>query len=204
MSQGRIEVIAGGMFSGKTEELIRRAKRAKLAALKVMCFKHSHDVQRYGAEGLASHSGQHTMAIATATADQILACIGQEIAEGSGAPHVVCVDEAQFYDDGIIKVGEHLSERGVRVIFAGLDMTSEGQPFGPMPLLMAISDDVFKPHAVCMVCGADATHSFHKAGKQDEVEVGADTYEARCRYHWNEGRKALYHKNEGLQPTAEE
>jgi len=105
---------------------------------------------------------------------------------------VIGIDEAQFFDEGLVTLCEEWASLGLLVIVAGLDMDSEGKPFGPMPNLMAVADQVYKSHAVCMVCGEDATHSFHKGPKDGVVKVGAHKeYEARCRKHWLEGRKAL-------------
>ena len=179
MNQGRIEVIAGGMYSGKTEELIRRLRREKYARKAVGVFKHGIDT-RYSVEDLGSHNGSKLKARPYKTV--------KGLSNAVRGLQVVGIDEAQFFDDSLVDMVLELAANGVRVILAGLDMDSEGKPFDPMPTLMAIADDVWKPHAVCVVCGDDATHSFHKESKTEQVEVGADAYEARCRKHWLEGR----------------
>jgi len=180
--QGRIEVVAGGMFSGKTEELIRRLGRAVIAKKAVGVFKHSLD-DRYSEENLGSHAGQTLKARPYKSLKNL-----EKAVRGH---QVIGIDEAQFFDDELVAYCEQWAAIGLRVIVAGLDMDSDGVPFGPMPKLMAVADEVLKLHAVCMVCGGDATHSFHKGGKDGIVEVGVTPYEARCRKHWLEGRKAL-------------
>jgi len=182
MHEGRIEVITGSMFSGKTDELIRRLRRATIARQKVQVFKPALD-DRYAVEKLASHAGTEFEATPVNTSADILASI-------NGDTTVVAVDEAQFFDEEIIRVIETLANRGVRVIVAGLDLDFRGEPFGPMPAMMAIAEDVHKLHAICMVCGKDASRSQRlingKPARYDEpiVVVGAsEMYEARCRAH---------------------
>jgi len=175
MHRGRIEVITGGMFSGKSEELVRRLRRATFARKKVRAFKHSSD-DRYHDTHIGCHSGIQFDALPKDTAFEILAA-----SEGAD---VVGIDEAQFFHPGLVEVCEKLANTGKRVVVAGLDLDSEGHPFGPMPHLMAIAEDVDKLHAVCMVCGERACRSQHKAGKTELVEVGAAAYEARCRGCW--------------------
>ena len=170
------------MFSGKSEELIRRVKRAEIARLKVQVFKPFIDT-RYGQDRVSSHSGIHTMAQAVAHAKDILV---QTLPDTD----VVAVDEVQFFDWEITDVCDELAEQGKRVIVAGLDMDFRGEPFGPMPLLMALAEEVEKLHAICMVCGAPATRTQRlidgePAAYEDPVIlVGAsESYQARCRKH---------------------
>ncbi len=179
---GWIEVICGSMFSGKSEELIRRVKRAEIARLTVQVFKPMLDV-RYGQDRVSSHSGIHTGALAVGQANEILQLVGPEV-------DVVAIDEVQFFDWEVTDVCEELAERGKRVIVAGLDMDFRGEPFGPMPLLMALAEEVDKLHAICMVCGAPATRTQrlidgHPASYEDPIIlVGAsESYQARCRVH---------------------
>ena len=171
--RGWIEVICGSMYSGKTEELIRRLKRAQIARLKVEIFKPQVDV-RYSVDKIVSHDENKIMSTPISHSNNILL-----LAEGK---HVVGIDEAQFFDEGLPEVCHKLSLAGVRVIAAGLDMDYTGKPFGPMPNLMAIADYVTKVHAICMQCGDIATHSFRKSSISDKVLLGAtDLYEPRCR-----------------------
>jgi len=170
---GWIEVIAGSMFSGKTEELIRRLKRAKFAKQKVEIFKPSIDT-RYDDEAVISHDSNeiHSTPVPAAANIPILAddC------------DVVGIDEAQFFDDEIVKVCNDLANRGVRVIVAGLDMDFKGNPFGPMPALMATAEYVTKVHAVCTRTGNLANYSFRKAKSDDLVLLGeVDEYEPLSR-----------------------
>jgi len=175
MPKGRIEVITGGMFSGKSEELVRRLKRAEIARRPVVAFKHASD-NRYDDAKIGSHSGVKFDATPVTTLSELV-----DLAQGA---EVVGIDEVQFFPPEIVDVCEELANRGVRVISAGLDQDSKGKPFGPIPHLMAIAEDVTKLHAVCMVCGEPACRSQHKAGKTKQVEVGANAYEARCRKCW--------------------
>lgn len=176
---GCIEVICGPMFSGKTEELIRRIKRAQIARLKVQIFKHSIDV-RYSADSVVSHSSQTIKAIPVKSPIEIL----QKIYDST---RIVAIDEVQFFDDDIIRVVAKLARRGQRIICAGLDQDYTGSPFGPMPQLLAMADTVMKVHAICTVCGAPATKTYRRDSKQTEkVLVGEkDLYEARCRTHFD-------------------
>ena len=170
---GSIEVIAGCMFSGKTEELIRRLRRAQIAKQRVEIFKPVID-NRYSATEVVSHS-QH----------RIESCIvkhSSEIIPHSQEADVIGVDEAQFFDEGIVDVVNKLAESGKRVIVAGLDMDSKGVPFGPMPALMSIAEYVTKVHAICVVCGEIANYSYRKVANEQQVMLGElDSYEARCR-----------------------
>lgn len=179
---GRVEVICGSMFSGKTEELIRRLRRAKIARQKVMVFKPVLD-NRYAEEKVVSHNGQDLDAVAVAEASDILAQAGPETT-------VVGIDEAQFFDTGLPAVVDELAARGVRVVLAGLDLDFRGEPFGVMPVLMARAEEVTKLHAICVVCGEDASRTQRlvngrPANYHDPViMVGAsEVYEARCREH---------------------
>lgn len=173
---GRIEVIAGCMFSGKTEELIRRLRRATLARQTVVSLKPKLD-DRYSQEELASHSGAALEAVLIGTAEDV-----RRLAEGAD---VVGIDEAQFLE-GLPDVAHDLANQGKRVIIAGLDMDYRGAPFGPMPTLMATSEFVSKLHAVCMNCGAPAAWSQRISNSSEQVLIGAvGVYEARCRRHWS-------------------
>jgi thymidine kinase len=179
---GIIEVITGSMFCGKTDELIRRLRRATIARQKVQVFKPAVD-QRYAAEKVVSHAGSEYTATPVGLA--------REIAERLD-PHttVVAVDEAQFFDPEIVPVARQLAERGLRVIIAGLDTDFRGEPFGSMPALLATADVVDKLHAICMVCGGLASRSQRlvngqPARYQDPVVIvgASELYEARCRTH---------------------
>jgi thymidine kinase len=179
---GTIEVICGSMFSGKTDELIRRLVRARIARQKVQVFKPAIDV-RYAVEKVTSHAGNHFDAIPVERAADIRARLEADTT-------VVGVDEAQFFDAEIVDVAQELAERGVRVILAGLDMDFRGEPFGPMPILMAKAEKVDKLHAICMVCGEEASRTQRlvngRPARYDDpvVIVGAsELYEARCRRH---------------------
>ena len=170
---GRIEVICGSMFSGKTEELIRRLRRAKFARQRVEIFKPAVDV-RYSAVNVVSHDENSIPSTPVESAQNILLLASNV--------QVVGIDEAQFFDDGLVDVCNQLANSGVRVIVAGLDMDYTGKPFGPMPKLMAIADDVTKVHAVCVRCGALAQFS-HRLAKTDKLVLlgETDSYEPLCR-----------------------
>lgn len=171
---GRVEVIAGGMFSGKTEELLRRLKRARYARLKVQAFKPRID-DRYDATAIVSHDSLRTEAVPLASSDGLARAV-------EPTTDVVGVDEAQFFDRDIVEVVDKLANRGVRVIVAGLDQDYLGRPFFPMPELMAIAESVTKLHAVCVVCGAVASRSQRTSSESSQVLVGGhDAYEPRCR-----------------------
>jgi thymidine kinase len=175
--RGSIEVICGSMFSGKTEELIRRLKRAKIANLKVEIFKPAIDI-RYDEVKIVSHD---TNAIQSTPIDN-----SQKILLMAQDADVIGVDEAQFFDTEIANVCDELAFRGVRVIVAGLDMDYLGNPFGQMPYLMAKADYVTKLHAICMQCGNIANYSYRKIPNEDQVMLGAkDVYEPRCRNCYN-------------------
>ena len=174
MRTGCVEVITGSMFSGKTEELIRRLKRAMLARQKVQAFKPRID-DRYDAHRIVSHGAVSLDAVAVATSASLVARVAQET-------QVVGIDEAQFFDIGIVDAVDALADRGVRVILAGLDQDWAGRPFPPMPELMAIAEDVTKVRAVCAACGGPASRSQRIVAESSTVLVGgAESYEARCR-----------------------
>src|SRR5574343_1831489 len=171
--KGWIEVICGSMFSGKTEELIRRLNRARIANLKVEIYKSAVDT-RYHETEIVSHNANAIQSTPVSSSLNIL-LMTQDA-------DVIGIDEAQFFDHEIVYVCETLAQKGVRVVVAGLDMDYLGKPFGPMPTLMAISEYVTKVNAICMVCGDLATHSFRKTANTNQVMLGEkDTYEARCR-----------------------
>lgn len=171
--RGWIEVICGSMFSGKTEELIRRLKRAKIANLKVEIFKPGIDV-RYDASDIVSHDENHIHSTPVNHSANIL-MLSEDV-------EVVGIDEAQFFDEGITAVCTTLAMRGTRVIVAGLDMDFRGVPFGPMPALLAIADYITKVHAICVQCGNIATHSYRKVKSDAQVLLGEkNEYEPRCR-----------------------
>jgi thymidine kinase len=175
---GWIEVICGSMFSGKTEELIRRLKRAVLAKQQVEIFKPSID-QRYHEENIVSHNDNFIRSTPVSVASEILLHVH--------AGEVVGIDEAQFFDESLLEVSQKLASQGTRVIIAGLDMDYLGKPFGPMPSLMAVAEFVTKVHAICMKCGAVASHSFRLADSDSRVLLGAHSqYEARCRKCFHE------------------
>jgi thymidine kinase len=178
---GWIEMVCGSMFSGKTEELIRRVRRARIAKQKVQVFKPALD-NRYHAEQVSSHNGLHWEAVPVGDAREILDRLDPDTT-------VVAVDEVQFFDWEISQVCNELAGRGLRVILAGLDMDFRGEPFGPMPLLMAEAEEVTKLQAICVVCGAPASRTQRlidgrPAAFDDPIILvgGSDSYEARCRH----------------------
>ncbi len=171
---GWIEVICGSMFSGKTEELIRRLKRAQIARIKVQVFKPVID-DRYSKEHVQSHDSTKVLSVPVEKSSEILEKIDD-------ASRVVGVDEAQFFDEGIVEVCQKLANRGVRVVVAGLDMDYLGKPFDPMPKLLAVAEHVTKLHAICMICGGEASRSQRVVANENQIAVGSkDMYEARCR-----------------------
>lgn len=181
-THGSIEVVCGSMFSGKTDELIRRLVRATIAKQKVQVFKPSIDI-RYAVEKIASHAGSQFDAIPVSSAAEINTKLDADTT-------VVGIDEAQFLDPGVAEVAQELADRGIRVLVAGLDMDFRGEPFGPMPSILAKAERVDKLHAICMVCGDEASRTQRlvngKPAKYDDpvVIVGAsEMYEARCRAH---------------------
>ncbi|MCF0176270.1 MAG: thymidine kinase [Bacteroidales bacterium] len=174
---GSIEVICGSMFSGKTEELIRRLKRAQFAKQKVGIFKPAIDV-RYSEDKVVSHDSHSIASTPVKSASEIL-----ELAAGA---EVVGIDEAQFFDQSLVDVALALANRGVRVIVAGLDTDFKGKPFGPMPGLLAVAEDVQKVHAICVKCGHLANHS-HRLSKSNKLVVlgEKEVYEPLCRDCYN-------------------
>lgn len=176
---GWIEVISGSMFSGKTEELIRRMKRAQFANQKISIFKPKKDV-RYAEKSVVSHDENSILSTPVENSLEILN-VDRDI-------QVVGIDEAQFFDMELPVVCEKLSLLGIRVIVAGLDMDFKGRPFGPMPDLMAKAEYVTKVHAICPHCGNLATHSYRLSTEQEQVVLGEkDKYEPRCRVCYNMG-----------------
>jgi thymidine kinase len=179
-SGGWIEVVCGSMFSGKTEEMIRRIRRARIAKQHVQVFKPALD-DRYHAEQVSSHNGLHWEAVPVGNAAEILERLNP-------ATNVVAVDEAQFFDWELSRVCKDLARQDLRVILAGLDMDFRGEPFGPMPLLMAEAEEVTKLQAICVVCGAPASRTQRlidglPAAYDDPIILvgGSESYEARCR-----------------------
>ena len=171
--RGSIEVVCGSMFSGKTEELIRRLRRARIAKLKVEIFKPAVDT-RYHEINVVSHDATeiHSTPVPNSSNIPILAA----------NVDVVGIDEAQFFDMGLVQVCNQLADSGIRVIVAGLDMDFKGNPFGPIPALMATAEYVTKVHAICMRCGNLANHSHRITGGSEIVQLGEkDSYEALCR-----------------------
>jgi thymidine kinase len=171
---GWVEVIAGSMFSGKSEELIRRLRRAKIARQKVQVFKPELD-SRFADNEIVSHSEMRHDSANSRSAAEVLAKIDPDT-------EVVGIDEGQFFDNELVDVANELARRGVRVIIAGLDQDYTGKPFEPMPQLLAIAEYITKTHAICMKCGQPANYSQRTFESDERVAVGAaDKYEARCR-----------------------
>ena len=171
--RGRIEVICGSMFSGKTEELIRRMKRAQFAHQKVEIFKPAIDT-RYSDDDVVTHEGVAIHSTPVDNSSSIL-LLGDEC-------DVIGIDEAQFFDENLVDVCNELASKGIRVIIAGLDMDFRGIPFGPMPALCAVADDVTKVHAICVRCGALAYVSHRKVQEEKRVLLGeVNEYEPLCR-----------------------
>lgn len=181
-TQGSVEVVCGSMFSGKTDELIRRLVRARIAKQKVQVFKPAIDI-RYAVEKVTSHAGSNFDAIPVEKAADIRNKLDKNAT-------VVAIDEAQFFDPEVVNVAQELASQGVRVLVAGLDTDFRGEPFGPMPILMSMAEHVDKLHAICMVCGDEASRTQRlvngRPARYDDpvVIVGAsEMYEARCRVH---------------------
>ena len=170
---GWIEIIAGGMFSGKSEELIRRLRRAVIARQRVQVFKPLLD-DRFSTDEVVSRDERRLKALAVATSAELLARVEIGI-------QVVGIDEVQFFDAGVVDVCMQLADAGIRVIAAGLDQDYMRRPFGPMPALLAVAEEVSKMHAVCVRCRGAAHYSQRMAGGDAQVEVGDSAYEARCR-----------------------
>jgi len=170
---GWIEIIAGGMFSGKSEELIRRLRRSVIARQRVQVFKPILD-DRFAKDEVVSRDDRRLKAFAVATSAELLARVEIGV-------QVVGIDEIQFFDPGIVEVCMQLADAGLRVIAAGLDQDFMRQPFGPMPALLAVAEEVSKMHAVCVRCRGAAHYSQRVSGGNAQVEVGDSSYEARCR-----------------------
>ena len=170
---GWIEIIAGGMFSGKSEELIRRLRRAVIARQRVQVFKPIID-DRFASDDIVSRDDRRLKAMAVATSADLLARVEIGV-------QVVGIDEVQFFDDGVVDVCMQLADAGIRVIAAGLDQDYMRRPFGPMPALLAVSEEVSKMHAVCVRCRGAAHYSQRLSGGDAQVQVGDASYEARCR-----------------------
>ncbi|MDE7127126.1 MAG: thymidine kinase [Bacteroidales bacterium] len=179
---GSIEVICGSMFSGKTEELIRRLKRAQFANQKVEIYKPAVDV-RYSEDQVVSHD-LHSIPSTPIDSPASMLLLSSDV-------EVVGIDEAQFFDETLIEVAQKLANRGIRVIIAGLDQDFSGKPFGPIPALMAVAEDVQKVHAICVKCGCLANHS-HRLSKSEKLVVlgEKDVYEPLCRHCYNAAIKA--------------
>jgi len=179
--RGSIEVITGSMFSGKTEELIRRLRRAQYAGLRVEIFKPSLD-KRYSENRVVSHDDKSIISTPVDHASAILLL--------SGNVNVVGIDEAQFFDNSIVEVCNKLADNGIRVVVAGLDMDFMGNPFGPIPALLAVAEYVTKVHAICMRCGNLAQYSFRKSDEDQVVVLGeTDKYEPLCRSCYNQAMR---------------
>lgn len=179
---GWIELICGSMFSGKTEELIRRLNRANIAKLNVAIFKPAIDT-RYHDQNIVSHNALTIPSVPVQTAGQIL--------QQAVGCDVIGIDEAQFFDEEIVTVCNQFASQGQRVIVAGLDMDFSGKPFGCIPQLMAVAEYVTKVHAICVVCGDIAHYSYRLVPSQDRVLLGeTESYEARCRRCFNLGPQA--------------
>jgi thymidine kinase len=180
VKKGCVEVICGSMFSGKTEELIRRLKRARIARQKVEIFKPKFDT-RYDEINVVSHDSNFIHSTPVESSSRIL-LLANDV-------EVIGIDEAQFFDDELPQVCETLANRGIRVIVAGLDMDYLGKPFGPIPNLMAMAEYVTKVHAICMKCGNLANHSHRTVGSDSRILLGEqDSYMALCRSCFNEER----------------
>lgn len=179
---GSIEVICGSMFSGKTEELIRRLRRAEFANQKVEIYKPCIDV-RYSEDQVVSHEG-HSIPSTPIESPASMLLLSSDV-------EVVGIDEAQFFDDTIVEVVQTLANRGIRVIVAGLDQDFLGKPFGAMPALMAVAEDVQKVHAICVKCGSPAQHSHRLSTNENLVVLGEkDVYEPLCRHCYNQAIEA--------------
>ena len=179
---GSIEVICGSMFSGKTEELIRRLKRAQFAKQKVEIYKPCIDV-RYSEDQVVSHDS-HSIPSTPIDSPASMLLLSSDV-------EVVGIDEAQFFDDTLVDIVQTLANRGIRVIIAGLDTDFMGKPFGPMPALMAVAEDIQKVHAICVKCGSPANHS-HRLSKNEQLVVlgEKDEYEPLCRHCYNSAIEA--------------
>jgi len=176
---GWIEVICGSMFSGKTEELIRRLNRAKIANQKVQIFKPNQDT-RYADNAVVSHDDKAISSLSLSKSTDIYDHVSEV--------NVVGIDEAQFFDDELTSVCQKLAVKGIRVVVAGLDMDFQGIPFGPIPHLLAVAEYITKVHAICPHCGSLATHSYRLSSDKERVVLGEkDIYEPRCRICYEMG-----------------
>lgn len=191
---GRIEVVCGSMFSGKTEELIRRVRRAEIARQKVQVFKHKFD-DRYHITEVKTHTGQGIEAIPVRYVEDIKTKLEADTT-------VVGIDEAQFFEKSLVNLAEELANQGIRVIVCGLDLDFRGVPFGPIPHLLCLAEEVQKLHAICMVCGEEASRTQRlidgRPADYDDpvIMVGADeVYEARCREHHDVPRRNGHKKD---------
>ena len=189
-NNGWIEVVTGSMFRGKTEELLRRIRRATIAKQNVQVFKPKLD-HRYGTDKVTSHAGANFTATPVENSAEILETLAEETT-------VIAVDEAQFFDDGLTEVCTILAGKGIRVIVAGLDQDFRGDPFDPMPLILALAEHVRKLHAICVVCGKDASRTQRmidgRPAYYEEPTVvvgGSESYEARCRIHHDVPHKTI-------------
>lgn len=172
------------MFSGKTEELLRRLRRAKIANIPLAIFKPEVD-KRYSEMRIVSHDANYFPSLPLKNASLIL--------KHSGDAQLVAIDEAQFFDEDLLPVLETLATKGVRVIAAGLDMDYLGKPFGVMPQILSVADYITKLNAICMVCGAQATHSYRKTASKETIQLGEkDIYEPRCRKCFHNTEKTIF------------
>lgn len=186
LRRGSLEVICGSMFSGKTEELIRRLKRAKFAKQRVEIFKPKIDT-RYSEDEVVSHDKTSITSTPVESSGSILLMCSEV--------DVVGIDEAQFFDEGIVDVCTALADQGIRVIVAGLDMDFRGKPFGPMPALMAVAEDVYKTHAICVRCGVLAYVSHRLVQEEKQVLLGEmNEYEPICRDCFNAATEKRFSK----------
>ena len=184
LKRGWIEVVCGSMFSGKTEELLRRIKRATFANQKVELFKPAIDV-RYDEEEVVSHDANSMQSTPVHNSAEILLYVNMDTVE------VVGIDEVQFFDDGVVDVCNQLANNGIRVIVAGLDMDYLGKPFGCMPKLLSVAEYVTKTHAICVKCGDLAQFSHRLVASDRQVLLGEkDSYEPLCRHCYNEAVEA--------------
>jgi thymidine kinase len=179
-SRGHVEVITGGMFSGKSEELVRRLRRADIARQRVQAFKPRIDT-RFEPTRLVTRDNREVDAIPVADSTELRDRLELGV-------QVIGIDEAQFFDDGLVRLVEDLADRGLRVIVAGLDLDFQRRPFGPLPQILALAEFVDKMHAICVRCGGIAHYSQRISGGDDRVQVGdVESYEARCRHCYQGG-----------------
>ena len=190
---GWIEIIAGGMFSGKSEELIRRLRRAVIARQRVQVFKPIID-DRFSTEDIVSRDERRLKALSVTNSGDLLARVEIGV-------QVVGIDEVQFFDAGVVDVCMQLADAGIRVIAAGLDQDYMRRPFGPMPALLAVAEEVSKMHAVCVRCRGAAHYSQRVSGGDAQVEVGDSSYEARCRYCYELYKAAIQEEEPVVQLT---